>query len=308
MGVTTQRPRYGVSSCVGLSAARPCLSPVHENAHTVAHCDGQPTEGALIHVCESPDQAISVTVVRCHACTSRRNAGLTALLALNALSALPRDFFTRVCPSSIDATSPRTPVAASTGWCHPLSPTLYGDREGATGTAIPLAGVEHNGAQHLHALIECLRLAFADTRHYFSDPKLAELPVAALLSPGYSQERVRALLPHVAVADHKAGSPALSSDTVSFQVVDSYGNACSFINSNYMGFGTALRAVASACRIGERTSRCRLTTTTHWHRVNARSIPLSLGWRHGRTTTRFSPRFRSWGASCNRRGTCRCVL
>jgi gamma-glutamyltranspeptidase len=36
------------------------------------------------------------------------------------------------------------------------------------------------------------------------------------------------------------GSPALQSNTVSFQVVDGEGNAVSMVNSNYMGFGTGL--------------------------------------------------------------------
>ncbi len=99
----------------------------------------------------------------------------------------------------------------------------------------------------LHLEIEALRLAFADTRWYVADPRCQPCEgsepsqgYAWLLSKAYAAERRRLLDPRRATLDQQRGVPVTASDTVYFCVVDRWGNACSFINSNYMGFGTGI--------------------------------------------------------------------
>lgn len=65
----------------------------------------------------------------------------------------------------------------------------------------------------------------------------------ALLSVSPISCTVRALLEspnHRASVDVVKGSPTKSSCTVSFQTVDDAGNAVSFVNSNYLGFGSGI--------------------------------------------------------------------
>jgi len=103
-----------------------------------------------------------------------------------------------------------------------------------------LASMGHSSAEHLHAMIEAMRMAFADARWYVADADVVELPIEELVSKGYAAERRRLFDPARAIVDVERGSPIAGSDTVYFCTADGEGNACSFINSNWNGFGTGL--------------------------------------------------------------------
>ncbi|KAK3326273.1 nucleophile aminohydrolase [Apodospora peruviana] len=103
---------------------------------------------------------------------------------------------------------------------------------------------DYNTAPYLHAIVEVLRIAFADASWFVTDPNVAPgVPTAELISQPYLASRSKLFDPTKAsdILHHGNPSPALSSsDTVYFSVADAAGNAISFINSNYGGFGTAI--------------------------------------------------------------------
>ncbi len=103
-----------------------------------------------------------------------------------------------------------------------------------------LAAMPPLSTQRLHLMIEAMRLAFADTRWHVADPLFNPLPLEWLLSKDYAAERRKLIHLDHASLDQQHGTPTSSSDTVYLCVVDGGGNACSFINSNYMGFGTGI--------------------------------------------------------------------
>ncbi|CAF1394673.1 unnamed protein product [Adineta steineri] len=108
-----------------------------------------------------------------------------------------------------------------------------------------LEKLEHNSAEYLHALIEALRLAFSDGSYFVSDPDITDVPVEQLLSSDYLSKRAESFHPTCVNKNLKHGKPVNSSDTVYFSVTDSQGNACSFIFSNYTGFGSG--AIPDKC-------------------------------------------------------------
>ncbi len=95
-------------------------------------------------------------------------------------------------------------------------------------------------AARLHLLVEAMRLAFADARQFVADPAFVPAPLDALLSKEYAAARRARIDLTRALPEVHGGTPAASSGTVYLSVVDGEGNACSFINSNYMGFGTGI--------------------------------------------------------------------
>ena len=102
-----------------------------------------------------------------------------------------------------------------------------------------LAAMEVGSAEYTHVLIEALRLAFADTLHYVADPRVTNVPIDELLSEAYAAERA-ALIDTETASEANTGAPFASSNTVYLCVVDGDGNAASFINSNYAGFGSGI--------------------------------------------------------------------
>ncbi|TFK36827.1 gamma-glutamyltranspeptidase [Crucibulum laeve] len=113
------------------------------------------------------------------------------------------------------------------------------------GSIKPLLEMEHNSPEYLHALIESLRLAFADSQWYVTDPEVEHIPVEQLLSKEYLASRAKLFDPSKTNPSVIHGQPVNSSDTVYFSVTDQWGNACSYIQSNYAGFGTG--AVPKGC-------------------------------------------------------------
>ncbi len=92
-------------------------------------------------------------------------------------------------------------------------------------------------ADAYHRQLEAIKLAFEDARAFVADPRYMRTKVEDLLSEGYAAKR-RALIGERAILP-AAGDPS-SGGTVYLCTADPFGNMVSFIQSNYMGFGSGV--------------------------------------------------------------------
>ena len=115
-----------------------------------------------------------------------------------------------------------------------------------------LKGVElgdRDSADTYHKMIEAMKLAFIDAKTYVADPRYMRTRVSDLLSDRYAARR-RALIGETALYP-TAGDPACG-DTVYFCTADEEGNMVSFIQSNYMEFGSGVVIPGTAISLQNR--------------------------------------------------------
>lgn len=110
----------------------------------------------------------------------------------------------------------------------------------------------------LHTMIECMRIGYADAQQWVCDPRVVKIPLAELTSSTYADSRRPDIDLTKAAEIVPAGDPLGGSDTVYLSVVDGEGNACSFINSLFMGTGTGLVVPGTGVSLQNRGQRFEL--------------------------------------------------
>ncbi len=113
----------------------------------------------------------------------------------------------------------------------------------------PLARRRLHSVEHLHLLIEMVKLAHADRDRWIGDPDQARVPAAALLDKAYAARRRREFDPRKASVV-AAGEPG--GDTTGFVVVDGQGNMASVIQSVFNAFGSGVVAPGTGLALQNR--------------------------------------------------------
>ena len=110
-------------------------------------------------------------------------------------------------------------------------------------------------AMRLHRHIEAARMAYRDRDAFLADPSQVNVPVEKLLNADYLKRLAGLIRDDATLPELPApGESDLNKhkDTVYLCVVDKDGNACSFINSLFEGFGSGILAEKSGVMLQNR--------------------------------------------------------
>jgi gamma-glutamyltranspeptidase / glutathione hydrolase len=101
-----------------------------------------------------------------------------------------------------------------------------------------LASMDLDGTACQHLQIEAMKLAFADVYRFVSDPRTMEGPAELLLDPAYLKSRAQLIDP----SNAQVFGPGygVKGGTIYLTAADERGMMVSFIQSNYMGFGSGV--------------------------------------------------------------------
>ncbi|MBE7367832.1 gamma-glutamyltransferase family protein [Ramlibacter sp. HM2] len=99
-----------------------------------------------------------------------------------------------------------------------------------------LASMKVDGADSQHVQIEAMKLAFADVYRFVAERSSMEVTTEQMLDDAYLASRAK-LIDMKRAQDFKAGNP-VKGGTIYLTAADEDGMMISFIQSNYMGFGS----------------------------------------------------------------------
>ena len=99
-----------------------------------------------------------------------------------------------------------------------------------------VAGLAVDGVDSQHLQIEAMKLAFADVYKYVAEPASMAVSVEQMLDDAYLASRAK-LIDMKKAQDFGAGNP-VKGGTIYLSAADEDGMMVSFIQSNYMGFGS----------------------------------------------------------------------
>jgi gamma-glutamyltranspeptidase / glutathione hydrolase len=94
--------------------------------------------------------------------------------------------------------------------------------------------------EHVHLVVEPLKLAFADRAKLYADPDFVKTPVNQLLDKDYAKDRRALIQMDRPMARVETGAAFKGSDTIYLTTADAEGNMVSLIQSNYAGMGSGM--------------------------------------------------------------------